>query len=248
MQRAWRLIALGVAAYLLMLVFTFPATRLTGMLEQRIPDLSVLAVTGSVFSGKAGQVVWQDLNLGTMHWQFSPLALLLGRIEYVVELTHPANSGQLSAGVPLFGNTYLQDMQLRLLPDRIVNHYSPVEVQTGGEMLLDFEEVDVSNVFSGTTRGWIAWQDAVVLDPVNMVLGQLEIEVQGDNGVLAGEITQGGVLGASGGMSLLPDGTYQIDMTLQPGPDATPETLELLEHSARLQSDGSYRVQQSGRF
>ena len=248
MRRAWRLVALGVAAYLLILVTTFPAARVTGMLEQRVPDLSVLAVDGSVFAGQAGRVVWQGLDVGTMHWQFSPLALLLGRIEYFLELTHPHNSGQLTAGISLFGSAYVQDLELRLLPDRIINHYSPVEVQTGGELLLDFEEIDVSDVFSEATTGQLAWQDAVILEPVNMVLGQLQIDVQGNNGVLVGTITEGGALGASGELSLLPAGGYQLDITLQPGPDTTGETLDMLEHTARIQPNGDYLIRQSGQF
>ena len=248
MQRAWRLIALGVAAYLLILVTTFPAARLTGMLEQRLSDLSILAVSGSVFSGKAGRVVWQDLDLGSMHWQFSPLALLLGRVEYSVELMHPANAGQLAAGMTLFGNAYVHDLELKLLPDRIINHYSPVEVQTGGEWWLDFEEIDVNDVFSGSTSGTIAWQDAVILAPVNMVLGQLKLDVQGNNAALLGEIVEGGALGASGNASLLVDGGYQLDITLQPGPDATAETFDMLVDGALLQSNGNYLIRQSGQF
>jgi len=247
-QRAWRLIALGVAAYLLILVTTFPAARVTGMLEQRVADLSILAVSGSVFSGQAGQVVWQGLNVGTMHWKFSPFALLLGRIEYLVELTHPDNSGQLTAGITLFGSAYVQDLELKLLPDRVINHYSPVAVLTGGELLLVFEEIDVSDVFSTATTGQLAWQDAVILEPVNMVLGQLQINVQGNNEALVGNITEGGALGASGDLSLLSAGGYQLDITLQPGPDATAETLDMLEYAARIQSNGDYLIQQSGQF
>jgi len=247
-QRAWRLIALGLAAYLLILVTTFPAARVTGMLEQRLSDLSILAVSGSVFSGNAGHVVWQDLDLGTLYWKFSPLALLLGRFEYAVELTHPANNGQLSAGMTLFGNAYVHDLELTLLPDRIINHYSPVEVKTGGKWLLNFEEIDVDDVFSGSTGGQLAWQDAVILEPVNMVLGLLKIDVQGNNAALLGEIVEGGAVGASGNVSLLSAGGYQLDITLRPGPDATAETLELLEQGARILPNGDYLIRQSGQF
>ena len=248
MQRAGRLIALGVAVYLLILVSTFPAARVTGMLEQRLSDLSILAVSGSVFSGKAGRIVWQDLDLGTMHWQFSPLALLLGRVEYSVELTHSANTGQLAAGMTLFGNIYVHDLEMKLLPDRLINHYSPVEVQTGGEWLLDFEKIDVSDVFSKSTSGEIAWRDAVILAPVNMVLGQLKLGVQGTDTALLGEILEGGALAASGDMSLLADAGYQLNITLQPGPDTTAETYDLLEQGALLQPNGDYLIRHSGKF
>ena len=148
MRRAWRFIALGIAVYLLILVTTFPAVRVTGMLEERVPGLSVHAVSGSVFSGQAGRVIWQDLDLGPVHWQFRPVALLWGTIEYRAELTHPANHGQLTAGTSLTGRAYAEDVELVVLPDRILNHYSPVEIATSGELLLAFKEIDLADIFS----------------------------------------------------------------------------------------------------
>jgi len=40
-SRVWRLIALGVGAYLLILVTTFPAARVSGMLLDQDADLSL---------------------------------------------------------------------------------------------------------------------------------------------------------------------------------------------------------------
>ena len=104
------------------------------------------------------------------------------------------------------------------------------------------------DAFPSRTSGTIAWQDAVILAPVNMVLGQLKLDVQGNNAALLGEIVEGGALGASGNASLLVDGGYQLDITLQPGPDATAETFDMLEGGALLQSNGNYLIRQSGQF
>ena len=248
MQRVWRLLALGVAAYLLILITTFPAARVTGMLEERVPDLSVQAVSGSVFSGQAGRVIWQDLDLGPVHWHFRPVALLLGSVEYRAELTHPANHGQLTAGVSLTGRVYAQDLELVVLPDRVLNHYSPVEVTTSGELLLAFEEIDLADMFSNTTTGRIAWRDAVILEPVNMVLGQLELGVQGSAEALVGEVIEGGELGASGKVSLSRDSRYRIELLLQPGVDVSAATLDMLEDTARMQPNGDYLIEQSGQL
>jgi len=245
---AWRLLALGVATYLLILITTFPAARVTGMLEERVPDLAIQAVSGSVFSGQAGQIIWQDLDLGTVHWQFRPMALLLGRIEYLLELTHPANHGQLTAGVSLTGRVYAQDLELLLLPDRVLNHYSPIAVTTSGELLLAFEEIDLADIYSSRTTGQLAWRDAVIFEPVEMVLGQLELGVRGTAEELVGEVIKGGELGASGEVSLSRDNSYLIKLLLQPGDDVSAATLDMLEDAAQLQPNGDYLVEQSGQF
>jgi len=247
-QRVWRLLALGVAAYLLILIATFPADRVIGMLEEQVPDLSIQAVSGSVFSGQAGRVIWQDLDLGTVHWQFRPVALLLGGFEYRLRLTHPANHGQLTAGVSLTGRVYAQDLELMVLPDRVLNHYSPIEITTSGELLLNFEEIDVADVFSDTTTGRLEWRDAAIIEPVNMVLGQLEVGVQGKMDALVGEVIQGGELGASGEVSLSPDNSYRLSLLLQPQSGVGKETLDMLEQAAQLQPNGDYLIEQSGQF
>ena len=248
MQRTWRLLALGVAVYLLILITTFPAARVTRMLEERVPDLSIQAVSGSVFSGQAGRIIWQDLNLGAVHWQFRPVALLLGSIEYLLELTHPANHGQLTAGVSLTGRVYAQDLELVVLPDRVLNHYSPIAVTTSGELLLAFEEIDLADIYSNATTGKLAWRDAVIFEPVELVLGQLELGVRGTAEELVGEVIEGGELGASGEVSLSRDSHYLVNLLLQPGIDVSAETLDMLEAAAQLQPNGDYLIELSGQF
>lgn len=245
---AWRLLALGVATYLLILITTFPAARVTGMLEERVPGLAIQAVSGSVFSGQAGRVIWQDLDLGTVHWQFRPMALLLGSIEYLLELTHPANHGQLTAGVSLTGRVYAQDLELLLLPDRVLNHYSPIAVTTSGELLLAFEEIDLADIYSNRTTGQLAWRDAVIFEPVEMVLGQLELGVRGTAEELVGEVIEGGELGASGEVSLSRDNRYLVKLLLQPGHDVSAATLDILEDAAQMQPNGDYLIEQSGQL
>ncbi len=248
MQRALRLLALGIAVYLLILVFTLPASRVSETLVQRLPDLSVHAVSGSVFSGRAGQVVWQGLDLGTVHWHFRPLGLLLGRLEYLLELTHPANHGELLIGVTLTGRVLAQDVELTVLPERILNHYSPVAIGTSGELLLAVEEVDLTDVFSNNTSGLLVWQDAVILEPVDMVLGRLELAVTGSDGVLVGEFIEGGELGVSGEVSLSQDSRYRVNLLLQPGADVSMTTLDMLEGVAQVQPAGGYLIEQSGQL
>lgn len=248
MQRVWRLLALGVAAYLLILITTFPAARITGMLEERVPDLSIQAVSGSVFSGQAGQIIWQNLELGTVHWQFRPMALLLGSVEYLLELTHPANHGQLTAGVSLTGRVYVQDLELLVLPDRLLNHYSPIAVTTSGELLLAFEEIDLADIYSNTTTGQLAWRNAVILEPVDMVLGQLKLDVRGTAEELVGEVIEGGELGASGEVSLSRDSRYLVRLLLQPGYDVSAATLDMLENATQMQPNGDYLIEQSGQL
>jgi general secretion pathway protein N len=246
--RVWRLIALGIGAYLLVLVATFPATRVSGMLQDRIADLSLNSVSGSVFSGEAAQLVYQGLDLGPVRWQFRPLALLLGRIEYRIELTHPDNHGQLSIAKTLTGRTHVHDVDIVLLPGRLINHYSPVAVDTSGTFHLVFETFSPGSDYSGEVNGQLEWQDAVIMEPISLVLGQLTLDVVTADGELVGRVANGGALGISGELALSAANAYRINLLLQPGNDVGSDTLDVLAHSAQRQPNGDYRIDMSGQL
>lgn len=248
MTRVWRLVALGVGAYLLVLITTFPAERISPMLQDQVADLSLHGVSGSAFSGQAAQVVYQGLDLGPVQWRFRPLALLVGHLEYRLELTHPDNHGQLHAGKTLTGRTYIHDMDIKLLPDRLINHYSPVTIDTSGTLHLVFETFNPGADYSGAVEGRLEWQDAVILAPMSLVLGQLQLDVVTDNGELVGHFSNGGDLGVSGDLALSPVYAYRVNLLLRPGNNVSPDTLNMLEQSARRQPDGDYRIDLSGQL
>jgi general secretion pathway protein N len=247
-SRVWRLVALGAGAYLLILVITFPAARVSGMLLDQNADLSLGRVSGSVFSGQAAQLVYQGLDLGEVHWQFRPLALLLGRIEYRIELMSPANQGELSIGKTLTGRTHVHDVDIELLPGRLVNHYSPMPVNTSGVVHLVFDTFNPGADYSGEVNGRLEWRDAVILEPINLVLGQLVLDVVTDDGELVGRITEGGELGASGELALSATYAYRLKLLLHPGNDVSSESLDILEQSAQRQTNGDYRIDMSGQL
>ena len=248
MSRVWRLVALGVGAYLLILVITFPAARVSGMLLDQNADLSLGRVSGSVFSGQAAQLVYQGLDLGEVHWQFRPLALLLGRVEYRIELMSPANQGELSIGKTLTGRTHVHDVDIELLPGRLVNHYSPMPVNTSGMVRLVFDTFNPGADYSGEVNGRLEWRDAVILEPINLVLGQLVLDVVTDDGELVGRITEGGELGASGELALSATYAWRLKLLLHPGNDVSSESLDMLEQSAQRQTNGDYRIDMSGQL
>lgn len=243
-----RLVALGVGAYVLILIATFPATRISDSLAERVTDLSINGVSGSVFSGQAVQVVYQGLDLGTVHWQFRPLRLLLGRLEYRIELDYPANAGHLNAGRTLTGRTYVDDVDIEVLPGRLVNHYSPVTFNSSGTLQLLFETLSPGDDYSGEVVGRVIWRDAAILAPVSLVLGQLEMDVSTEDGQLVGRFENSGDLGVSGVVALSPDNAYRVDLLLRPGAAMDMDTLAMLEQFSQRQANGDYRIELSGQF
>ena len=94
--------------------------------------------------------------------------------------------------------------------------------------------------------GRVIWRDAVILEPVSLVLGQLEMDVSTRDGQLVGQFEDSGDLGVSGEVALSPVNEYRVDLLLRPGAAIDADTRGLLEQY--LQADGDYRIDLSGQF
>lgn len=248
MKRAWPLLAIGAAAYLLVMVVTFPAARLVPLLERQVAGLSLHAVAGSVFSGEAAQLVYQGLDLGHLTWQVRPAGLLLGRVEYHIALTDPANPGHANIAITPWGNVYGRDVRLMLSPDRLVNHYSPVPVKTSGAMQLQIDTFKMAGGFPEDIAGLLNWEDGVVLDPLEIILGDVGMTLNSKEDLLVGSLVEGGRLEAAGDIQLSADGRYQVNLRLMPDNEMSDETLAALEMVGQVQSDSSLLFKTAGRL
>jgi hypothetical protein len=255
-KRAWPLLVIGALAYLLVLVVTFPAARLAPLLERQVAGLSLHAISGSVFSGQAGHLIYQGLDFGALTWEFRPAPLLLGRMAYHLELVDTANPGHANIAITTWGNLYGRDIRLMLSPDRIVNHYlsvHPVEyfpssVKTSGTMQLQIDTFKLAGEFPEDVAGLISWENGVILDPVEIILGDVSMSLNSQGDALLGSIVEGGRLEATGEMHLFADGRYLLDLLILPDNEMSDETLAVLETLGQVLPDSRLQFKASGQL
>ncbi|MGB5306159.1 MAG: type II secretion system protein N [Gammaproteobacteria bacterium] len=248
MIKAWRYLAAGVAAYVLVLIVTFPAQKAAQFIEQQVDELDVRAPSGTLFSGQAQQLVYQGLDLGPVRWRFRPQALLSGRLEYHLEFTHAANTGQANLGRTLAGNLRISAVELVIQPDRLINHYSPMAIGTSGTLRLDIDVLEILDHFPGRISGQADWTDAALVEPLELALGQLTLLMENDAKGLLGTLGNAADAGINGELRLGAAGDYTIDMLLRPGADVSAETLELLRNSLQQQPDGDFILRVDGQL
>ena len=247
MRRAGVLLAFGIVVYLLVVVIKWPAAQVEGYIEGQVPGLSLSAVSGSVFNGQAGHVSYQGNALGSVRWRFLSLTLLTGRVEYHLELSTSAGPGKANVGVTFAGNAYGHDIDLTLLPDPVINNYSPVVVRTSGEIKLLIETIKMSDGFPGELTGKAVWNSAAIFAPVEMAFGDAVMDMQSIGGELVGKIESTGEIGVSGEVALAP-GKYRVDLLLSPDAGVSKETELLLENATTVQADGKYQLRSSGQW
>jgi general secretion pathway protein N len=244
----WRLPLAGVAAYLFILLITVPADRAVKLLEQNAVGLELQSVSGTLFYGKADRVVIRGLVMGPGTWSLRPLTLLLGRLEYRITLKDPTLRGEGIVGTGLGGHVYLHDLQMELKPDPLVNHFSPLPVQTSGDVRLLIESMDFVDGFPQELSGHVNWVDAQIVEPVALPLGHVEATLQSESNTLLSRVSGSGETALSGDFSLTQEGDYRLNLLLTPGPSVSSDIVDGLKTFGQARPGGAYLITDTGRL
>ncbi len=247
MRRVWRFLALGAGVYVLVLLITFPAARVAGFLEQNFTGLSVRAVDGSVVSGRAGRVSLYGQELGSASWSLRPSALLLARVEYHVTVSGPVFDGGGSLAVGPGGDLRAHDIEGILKPDAVVNRFAPLPVTTAGDVHLALDRLQLAEGFPVVLSGALNWTEAALREPVPLVLGNVQVDLDGDGERISGVVSNsGGEIDVSGELSWLASKTWRLQLQLQPGPGTGSDVSGMLESFGEPLAGGAYRFTESG--
>ena len=249
MRRYWRLVALGVGVYLLILLVAFPAGRAARYLEQQVTGLSLQAVSGTVYSGQAGKLVIQGVPAGAVRWTMRPAALLLGRLEYHVTLDGESLRGSGNFGSGLGVALVVQDVTAEISPEFLLERFSPIPIQSTGMVTLTLDTLRVKEGFPDELYGQMSWKNAALQDPVKLSLGQVDIVLGSTGDSVTGNISNTpGEIRVSGDISLQAAGQYNLRLSLTPDTAAPTELLQMLDAYGQRQSGGSYLITESGRW
>ena len=246
MRQVGRYLAVGVAVYLLILIVNFPAGYVRDTLQERLPGLLLADVSGSVFSGRAGQASYAGLDLGEIEWRMRPLSLLLLRLEYLFSLSHPDNSGRFTLGIRPGSEAYGRDLDMQLAPDRLLNRFSPVTLQTRGKLAVLLEQFELGETGIRGLAGSATWLDAAVESPLALPLGEIGLELGSREDDLVATVVEGGALGVSGEIRLQAGNRYSVDLRLEPDNSVSEETRRLLEVGMKPHPSGGFMLKTGG--
>ncbi len=248
MMNAGRTVAIGVAAYLLILVATFPVAYFVGAIEQHVGGLQLRAVSGSPWSGQAGRVILHGTDIGGVRWALRPLRLLTGNLEYRVELQDARQHGSGLLDLSFSGRLYGRDVHVQVPPAVLFERFSPIGVVAAGEVSLQLDSCELGSGLPTAVQGTVRWPGARISSPLQLQLGDLALDLASSAAGLVATVAQGGVLGLSGNIALQHDGRYTINLRLQPGADAGVETRDMLDSLLQRRPGGGYQITTAGRL
>ena len=249
MNKPWRLALFGVAAFVLFLVLTAPASKLLPLLQPQLPGVQFSGISGSLWSGRAQLVQAGGVPLNDVRWHWRPLALFTGALEVGVEAQLSRQPLHAHAGLGLFSGAYAADVTGSMAASDLLFLSGMHLAELSGQVDFDLDRVTGLGGGMPAVAGVVSWTPARVLAPLQLDLGKAQLETQIDAGVTHGRlVASGGVLGVNGDVTLNPDGSYSLvgDVSKQGG---VPQAVDkFLDTFAEPVAGGGYRLQWSDRI
>ena len=207
MSNSRLLILVGIATLLIGLIVSFPA-RIA--YQWFAPDeLQLSGIDGSVWRGSATQGSAGGIYIADLNWNFRPLALLTGELEFVS--SSRLASGFLDATIALGvgGSLTLSDVAGALTLDTLAAMLPLAGIE--GDVSMQFEELEIRNGLPVAATGTLNIANLVsrLLSPAPLGNYRAEFQTQ-DDGILGSVEAISGVLELGGTIRLNRDRSYQF--------------------------------------
>lgn len=245
---------LFLVAFVASVIWKFPAA---GVLPHvNINPLSVVGVTGSVWSGGADQVIAPPpaLPLSNVNWRFQPVALLSGSTAANLDFEVLGGNGSGNVARSFDGDVAVTAGTFSV-PAANLAQFLPLPVADfGGKVIADIENLELENNLLTTAQGTVIWSNALVTGLVEAKLGQVVLDfepkpVDGQAAHIGKLSNTDGDLEIKGDFQIDIKGNYRADIRLKPTASASPGltgALGSLGPIAKRESDGSYRIRNNG--
>lgn len=207
-------------------------------------------VSGTLWKGSAKRTFYKGVELGSSAWEFKPLSLLIGQVEYAVDLSDKEQklSGHTALNI-ITGGVIFSDfrgsIETAIIPPLIGQTF----VQLDGKLDIDIQQLRVSHQRLTEALGSLRWNDALVLKPVKSNLGSLQFNLSGDERMLVTNIKDiAGPFKVDAVVELEPDGKYRIHGKIKQSGTIDQGLVGLLQNIGRPLADGSTQIDYSGQL
>lgn len=208
--------SLGLLAYLISLVATFPAALAHRWAEPLLKGVPVQleGIEGDIWTGRVNSLHVQRRPLGALSWSLSPVALLLGTLELDWALAMGEGSVQGEARLNRDGELLLNNVKGRVPVQQITRIYPVPMVVVDGLVSVRLDELGMNGQQLTHAQGQLGWHQAEIVAPQGHSLGDLILSLEarkGEGGIRGLFKDQGGPLQAEGEVVLEPNGRYHLN-------------------------------------
>jgi general secretion pathway protein N len=246
MKKIWRLVALGVVAYLLFALTTLPARIVVAPLAAR--GIHMNGVTGTVWNGAAQVVQIGRVGLGSIRWDLHTLSLFLGRAVADVKVTRVDGFAQATVTATPAGRISFSDLTASLPLSTLPSTIAPGG--WNGKLNIKLPTLVLVNRWPISAAGTVEILDLLgpARRPAAMGSYKLTFPEKASPDVLAGALTDsGGPLQIAGTLELkAADRSYVVNGLVSTRPDAPKDLVNTLQFLGPPDAQGRRPISLAG--
>lgn len=247
MKRLWPLLALGIGAFVLLALVTFPASVALSRLGSA--GISANGVSGSIWNGRAQVLQVRGASIGSVEWRLHFLPLLTARAQADVKVTRPDGFANTQLSIGLGGKLHLTGLTASLPLSAL-----PANVMPGGwngTLNGKFAELTLDDGWPTHVEGSLDAVDVTgpARKPANMGSYRLVFDPAASTAdTLQGALTDtgGGPLQINGTVQFKSDRSYAVDAFVAPRPDAPRSLASSLEYLGPPDAQGRRQFSMAG--
>ena len=238
----------AVVAYLTFLIYLAPAAPLLDLATKNNDGISIVSVTGSLWSGNARSLHIKNHKIENVHWSFIPWRLLIGEASYDIQAQYKDNPISTSIGLTLTGKYLLHNLSATLAAyptGKILD--IPIGELDGDLKIAVNEAIWSANTVPKIT-GDILWEKAAYIVAERAELGDVTIMFsESDTSPLIAAIKNTpDHLSIDGNITVNAEGHYDLVISLTPTKKASKNLRDSLRLIAKSLQDGSFEINNAG--
>lgn len=243
----WLLV--GLAAYLVLLVATFPASHLLGRVA--LPaDVKISGVSGTIWSGNAQRVVIAGSPVNNLNWELSFIPLIWGSIHLDLDGGNSRDRSEISFSGPVQLSMLnpqqigAQNLTAFLPVDLLMNYLPlPIPVEAEGRIRVDIEELDF-NQQCQILAGKGQWLNAQVPGTQGLIdLGNFAATFGCQDGAILLTVSEPNMFGLSAVARIPPDFNFTVDGQFKPDPSLPRDVHTAARFFGQPNAQGYYTIE-----
>jgi len=256
-MRVVRLILLGLLAFVVSVVFLFPAAPFIEKIKPDIKPVELAGVSGKLINGKVSSVNYADdllpMEFQDVTWKFAAGSLLKGGAGANVTFKGYGGGGDGQVSRQWNGDIRASDIAFNVESKELEVLLPGPVAEFTGQITGQFDKVQLANQLLKSISGQLNWNNAIIVTrlygpEITANLGELDIDiVPEDNDVHTVTITSaGGDLSVDGKMTVAVNGDYQTNMLLTPSATAPQELVQVLKQLTQPAGGGLFKIEHNG--
>jgi general secretion pathway protein N len=243
-------ILVGFSAYIIFILATIPAATVYAYWKDTLgPKVPFNAKhwSGSVWSGKAAEVMIGGKQIKSLSWQFHPFKLLMGSLELGLEFEVKDGYLKGAAGRSIMGTRYINDIEAWIPMSEIAALANLQTFMPAGALNVNLEKLELSQQALSSAVGDIEWNSAEITLLNKMGLGDIQLKFDpADDGIKGVLSDQGGPLQVDGLLTVSSKGAYAFTGALGLRDPQRTDLKNALRSLGRPGNDGKYKITRSG--